>query len=447
MNNNEIKIPKRILGTLLNSLSSGVVPRFGLEYIAIGRKSEIGALVGDLEFIRDGGSTFRFVIGRYGSGKSFLMQLLRSHCLERGFITADADLSPERRLAGTKGQGIATFRELIGNLASKSSPEGGALMQIIARWLMGLQSSLISEKELEPGTPEFLNAMRVQIMSITSSLEDLVCGFDFAGVINKYYTATQTDDEHLKSAALKWLRGEYTTKMEARQELGVNSIIDDSNWYDFIKLYAVFVRRIGFKGLVIIIDECVNLYKIPNRISRENNYEKILSMFNDTMQGKAEGLGIIMGGTPQFLEDARRGLFSYEALKSRLAESRFSGEEYKNYMGPIIRLERLTDEEIFALVSRCAKLHAQFYGHDIVVTDAELLSFLKLCLSRAGADVLVTPREIIRDFLSVMSIMYQNPGASFMGILGEKQSEKALSTVSKKGSEDDLGIDFDDIEI
>ena len=182
MNNNEIKIPKRILGTLLNSLSSGVVPRFGLEYIAIGRKSEIGALVGDLEFIRDGGSTFLFVIGRYGSGKSFLMQLLRSHCLERGFITADADLSPERRLAGTKGQGIATFRELIGNLASKSSPEGGALMQIIARWLMGLQSTLLSEKGLEPGTPEFLSAMKVQIMSITSSLEDLVCGFDFAEI-------------------------------------------------------------------------------------------------------------------------------------------------------------------------------------------------------------------------------------------------------------------------
>ena len=439
---NEQKIPKRILGTLLNSVGSGVVPRFGLEYIAIGRKDEIQAITQDLNFIEEGGSAFRFIIGRYGSGKSFLLQLIRNHCLERGFITADADLSPERRLSGSKGQGVAVYKELAANLASRSSPDGNALVQIISRWLSGLQTKIITEKKLALDSQELELEMSAEILKIASDLENLVCGFDFARVIVEYYKAYRSGDEQIKSAAVRWLRGEYNTKTEARADLSVGTIIDDLNWYDFIKLLAVFVRKIGYKGLVIFIDECVNLYKIINKISRENNYEKILSMFNDTLQGKAEGLGIFLGGTPQFLEDNRRGLYSYEALKSRLTDGKFFSNKYKNLMGPVIRLERLSDDEIFALALRIYFLHRSYYIYGDKISEGDILNFLKIYMSRVGAGALVTPREIIRDLLTVLDILYQNPEADFNNII--KREEKNFNKNPAQDKDDEVpAVDSD----
>ncbi|MCL2095513.1 MAG: ATP-binding protein [Oscillospiraceae bacterium] len=426
----EPKIPRRILGALLNSVGAGVVPRFGLEYIAIGRKDEINAFTSDLDFISDGGSSFRFIIGRYGSGKSFLLQLVRNHCLERGFITADADLSPERRLSGTNKQGLAVYKELVSNLAARSSPDGNALMQIISRWLSELQTKIISEKKIALDSKELEIEMSAEILKISHSLENLVCGFDFASVILKYYIAYKNGEEDIKSAALRWLRGEYNTKTEARADLGVGTVIDDLNWYDFIKLLAVFVRKIGYKGLIVFIDECVNLYKITNKISRENNYEKILSMFNDTLQGKAEGLGIFMGGTPQFLEDNRRGLYSYEALKSRLTEGRFFSRDskYKNLMGPVIRLERLSDDEIFALAMRIDILHRTYYEYEKKIGENNILEFLKVYMQRVGSASFITPREIIRDFLTVLDILYQNPEAGFDEILTKEEKKFTQSS-------------------
>lgn len=435
----DVKIPKRVLGTLLNSVGAGVVPRFGLEYMAIGRAEEIKAIAGDLDFVLEGGAAFRFIIGRYGSGKSFLLQLIRNHCLERGFVTADADLSPERRLSGTKGQGLSVYRELVANLATRSSPDGNALVQIITKWLSALQTQVITESKCSPGTPEFENAMTAQILGLSQSLENLVCGFDFAGVVHKYYTAYRTGNEDLKSAALKWLRGEFNTKTEARAALGVGTVIDDLNWYDFIKLIAVFVRRMNYKGLVIFIDECVNLYKITNKISRENNYEKILSMFNDTMQGKAEGLGIFMGGTPQFLEDTRRGLYSYEALKSRLQESRFLSGRFKNLMGPVIRIERMSDEEIFALTLRIYTLHANYHSYEKTLSDNDILQFLKTYLAKVGSSTLVTPREIIRDLLGILDILCQNSETSFEEII--RREERNFNSKGSGESDDNLSVE------
>jgi len=456
MDNKDVKIPKRILGTLLNSLGSGVVPRFGLEYIAIGRKDEVKAFTSDLDFIMEGGAAFRFIIGRYGSGKSFLLQLIRSHCLERGFVTADADLTPERRLSGSKGQGLAVYRELISNLAIRSSPDGNALVQIITKWLSSLQTKIITEKKVELNSKELENEMTAEILSISQSLENLVCGFDFASVVLQYYMAYKNADETVKSAAVKWLRGEYNTKTEAKADLKIGTIIDDLNWYDFIKLIAVFVRKIGYKGLIVFIDECVNLYKIPNKVSRENNYEKILAMFNDTMQGKAEGLGVFLGGTPQFLEDNRRGLYSYEALKSRLTEGKFfsATSQYKNLMGPIIRLERLSDDEIFALTLRICSLHQSYYDYERKVIDDDILGFLKIYMSRVGANTLVTPREIIRDFLTILDIMYQNPDASFNEIVNREQNftpAKDTDNDIEPDKDDEnanaFTLNFDDIEV
>ncbi|MEE0967971.1 MAG: ATP-binding protein [Clostridia bacterium] len=417
--NNAERVPKRILSSLLASVSAGVVPRSGAPYIAIGREDEIAALLSDLEATGEGCGTMRFLIGRYGSGKSFLMQLIRGYAMERDFVTSDADLSPERRLYGSGGTGIATYRELIKNMASKSSPDGGALSKIIARWVDGISSELAASG-IAPETEAFSENMSKKIYSVLRDMEDLVGGFDFAHVMNEYYRAYTEGSDEKKSACLRWLRGEYSTKTEARNALGftVSVIIDDDNWYDFIKIWAYLVRRIGYRGFVVFIDECVNLYKITHRISRENNYEKILSMFNDTLQGRAEGLDIILGGTPQFLEDTRRGLFSYEALRSRLCDSRFALGGYKNLIGPVIRLRRLTDEELFALLGRVTKLYAQNYNWLPRISETEMQKFLEICLSRAGADAMITPREMLRDYMTVLNILMQNEKATFEDIVG-----------------------------
>ncbi len=413
------RVPKRILTSLLASVSAGVVPRMGAPYIAIGRQDEIGALLSDLETVNEGGGSMRFLIGRYGSGKSFLMQLIRGYALERDFLTADADLSPERRLYGTGGSGVATYRELMKNLASKSAPDGGALPRIVARWISDLQARVLASG-ISLESDAFSEALSRAVLDTLREIEDLVGGFDFARVIAAYYRAYVAGDDDKKSACLRWLRGEYATKTEARHDLGfaVSVIIDDDNWYDFLKLWASLARAMGYRGLVVFIDECVNLYKISHRVSRENNYEKILSMFNDTLQGRASGLALVLGGTPQFLEDTRRGLFSYEALRSRLCDSRFALEGFKNLIGPVIRLRRLSDDELFALISRVTRLYAQNYGAEPRITEEQMVAFLQICLSRAGADSMITPREMLRDYMTVLNILMQNPDASFEDVVG-----------------------------
>ncbi len=432
-------VPRRVLGSLLSSVSAGVVPRAGAPYIAIGRQDEIAALLSDLERIDEGGGSMRFLIGRYGSGKSFLIQLIRGYALERDFITADADLSPERRLYGTGGSGVATYRELMKNLASKASPDGGALPKLIARWIGQMQDELISEG-ISPDdlSLHFDERMAQKVSDAMREMEFLVGGFDFARVITAYYRAYLSDGEEARlrmSACLRWLRGEFATKTEARGELGfsVSVIIDDDNWYDFLKLWASLVRRMGYRGLVVFIDECVNLYKIVHRVSRENNYEKMLAMFNDTLQGRAPGLGIVFGGTPQFLEDPRRGLFSYEALRSRLCDSRFALDGFKNLNGPVIRLRRLADDELLALVRRITVLYAQYYQWDASarITGEDQVAFLRLCLSRAGADSLITPREMLRDYMTVLDILLQNPEADFARVMGQSVKLETAHTAEE----------------
>ena len=415
---NEVKIPKRILNTLLSSLTAGVVPRSGAPYVAIGRREEIASLVDSLSAVGEGGSAMRLLVGRYGSGKSFLIQLIRGYALDNGFLCADADLSPERRLSGGNGAGLATYRELMKNLASKASPDGGALPMVLSRHFDQLRADLAMQGIL-PEHPDFSSEIRRRIMETTLALEGYVGGFDFARVLCEYYLASISDDGDKKSACLRWLRGEFSGKTEARHALGfsVSAIIDDDSWYDFIKLWAVFSVRLGYKGLIVFIDECVNLYKISNRISRESNYEKLLSIFNDTLQGRACHLGVILGGTPQFLEDTRRGLFSYEALRSRLADGRFSEVGYQNLSAPVIRLRRLSDNELLALLQRLTMLFSTRDGKDARITGDEMQEFLRYALARAGADEMVTPREIIRDYLTLLSILRDNEASSFSEIM------------------------------
>ena len=394
------RVPKRVAAVILNSLKGGVVPRIGLPYITVGREVEIRALLTDLSLIADGGASFRFLVGRYGAGKSFLLQTIRTHAMGEGFVVADADLSPERRLQGGQGQGLATYRELIRNISTKTRPEGGALNLILDRWV----ASCADADE---------SAINAQL----APLEEMVHGFDFTRMLRRYRTAVAEGDEESMSRVTKWIRGEYRTKSEARAELGSSTIISDDDWYDYIKLIARFLVCSGYKGMLVLIDELVNLYKIPNAITRQYNYEKILTMYNDTLQGKAQYLGMIMGGTPTSIEDRRRGVFSYEALRSRLAQGRFAREDLKDMLAPIIRLQPLTYEELLVLIEKLMQIHAGYFGWTSTLTENDLVDFLKIEFGRVGADTHLTPREVIRDFIELLDILCQNPDADVAELL------------------------------
>ena len=388
-------VPKRIAQTVINSLKGGVVPRIGLPYIAVGRKSEIEALLHDVEIISEGGASFRFIVGRYGSGKSFLIQTIRNYVMDKGFIVADADLSPERRLQGTHGQGLATYRELIGNLSTKTKPEGGALTLVLDRWINTVQSETMQECGLSPDDPALAAAVDRKIYAVTTAVSELVHGFEFARLLSLYYRAYSEGNDETKMKVVRWFRAEYTTKREAKEELGVNIIITDDDWYDYLKLFALFFRLAGYAGMMIMIDELVNIYKIPNSITRQYNYEKMLTMYNDTLQGKARYLGIIMGATPQAVDDRRRGVYSYEALRSRLAEGKFSKEGARDLLAPVIRLEPLTAEEMLVLCEKLVDMHAGLYGYQRKIALDDLTAFIKLEYGRIGADQNITPREVI----------------------------------------------------
>lgn len=430
------RVPKRIAQTVLNSLKGGVVPRIGLPYITVGRKAEIEALLHDVDVIQEGGASFRFIVGRYGSGKSFLLQTIRNYVMDKNFVVVDGDLSPERRLQGSKGQGLATYRELIQNLSTKTRPEGGALTLILDRWINSVQTQVVGEG-IASDDPKFEAAVDQKIYGVISSLNELVHGFDFAKLLNMYYHAYMSGDDETKAKVVKWFRGEYSHKTEAKKDLGVDIIISDSDWYEYLKLFATFFRQAGYAGLMIMIDELVNIYKIPNAISRQYNYEKILTMYNDTLQGKAKYLGIIMCGTPQAVEDRRRGVYSYEALRSRLASGKFAQEGARDMYAPVIRLESLTAEEMLVLTEKLADMHANLYGYERTITDNDLAQFIKIEYARVGADTSITPREIIRDFIELLDIVWQNPDKKITDLLNSDQFSYTKSEAVSDNAEKD----------
>lgn len=436
-----VKIPRRYTTAILHSMSAGVVPHIGLEYIAVGRKKEIEALLEDLSNIADGGGAFRFFVGQYGSGKSFLLQLARNNALERNYLVADADLSPERRLTGTKGQGLNLYRELISHLATKARPEGNAMESLLQRWILELQRQ-VEASGVSGDDERFLACVEERIQEVAVQLQSYVYGYDLAQVVRKYWQGYRTDNEELRQGALRWLRGEYERKSDARF-LGVTQIISDDTWYEFLKLLAMLGVKLGYQGLLLLIDEEVNLYKITNRVSRENNYEKLLTMFNDVMQGRSEYLGVLISGTPQSVEDERRGLFSYEALRSRLKTSQWAREDMTDCSGPVIRLKTLTNEEVYLLLERLMDVFCVHYAIEAPLSQEQLVAFMQLAADRLGAEKLLTPREVTRDFLTLLNLLRQNPEETFDSLMHAGKVSIRASETDPDALNDDAFAIFD----
>ena len=390
------KLKQRERDAIIQALRAGVVPKLGLRHIQVGRTREIEELVKDMDRIADGGSAIRFIIGEYGSGKTFFMNLIRLVALEKGLVVMFADLAPDRRLHATGGQARGLYAEMARNLSTRTKPDGGALSSVIERFVSQAHHDA-EARDIPTGTV---------IRERLGHFEELTGGFEFSEVVRRYWEAHETGDEELKSAALRWLRGEFATRTDARKALGVRTIIDDASVYDHLKLMSAFVREAGYKGLLVGLDEMVNLYKLSSSQARNANYEQILRVLNDVLQGSAENLGFLMGGTPEFLMNTRRGLYSYEALQSRLAENTFARDGLVDLSGPVIRLANLTPEDLFVLLSN---IRGVMQGSEGGLPDDALEAFMAHCADRIGEAYFRTPRNTVMAFVNLLAVLEQNP--------------------------------------
>ena len=404
----EKQIRPRDRDAILQSLRAGVVPRRGHQYIQVGRAEEVQALLRDLDRIADGGSALRFVIGEFGSGKTFFLFLVRSIALEKGLVASQADLNPDRRLHATGGQARSLYAELMANLATRTKPDGGAVASVVERFVT---SAL--QQARESGA-----AVEGVLQDRLGSLSEMAGGYDFAEVVAAYWRGHDQGNDQLKSDAVRWLRGEFSTKTDARKALGVRTIVDDDNLYDQLKLFSRFVRLAGYGGLLLCLDELVNLYKLANSQARSSNYEQILRILNDSLKGVSVGLGFLLGGTPELLMYTRRGLYSYEALRSRLAQNRFAVEGRKDFTGPVLHLANLSPEELYVLLRNLRHVHAGGDPAKYLLPDEALVAFMEHCSKRVGEAYFRTPRSTIRAFLELLAVLEQNPGASWTDLLG-----------------------------
>jgi hypothetical protein len=431
-------IKKRDSSAILNSLSGGVVPNRGLQYVMVGRSEEAKQILSDLDNIKKGSSFMKLFIGPFGSGKSFIQALIQQLSFNEKFVVAKADFTPERRLYGSEGKALATYTELMKNLSTSTVPDGGALPTILDKWISEVQTKVVQEKgygSVEFNNLEFVKDVEKEITQVVSKMDDLTGGFDFARILNQYFRGFVEDDNDLQRRALRWLRGEYGTKTEARQDLGVRDIIDDNNYYEYIKVFSQFVKQIGYSGLVINFDEAINLYKITHPQTRDKNYETILKIYNDTLQGNVEGLYITIGGTPEFLEDERRGLFSYGALKRRLQSNRFETNEFRDLSQPVIKITPLKHNETFVLLQKIRDIHAVHTGYEVNATDEEIKNLIRQEYSKPGADEHLTVGDIIRNFIGGLNILHQNPNFKRSEVFGKETSEpQTVSNVNSRFS-------------
>ncbi|WP_017172611.1 ATP-binding protein [Xanthomonas phaseoli] len=413
---------------VIQSLRAGVVPRAGQHLIQVGRIREVETLVSDIDRLADGGSSFRLVVGEYGAGKTFFLNLVRAIAMERKLVVASADLNPDRRLHASGGQARSLYAELMRNLATRTKPDGGALPGVVEKFIATAKTEA---KAKDVPTEQVIRAKLEQ-------LTELVNGYDFADVIAAYCKGFEQGNEQLKSDAIRWLRGEFSTKTDAKAALGVRSIVDDASVYDQLKLMGRFVRLAGFSGLLVCLDELVNLYKLANAQARNSNYEQILRMLNDSFQGTAVGLGFVLGGTPEFLMDTRRGVYSYQALQSRLAQNTFAKEGLVDFSGPVVRLSSLTAEDFYVLLTKIRYVYASGDVEKYLLPDEAIQQFMEHCANRIGDSFFRTPRTTITAFINLLAVLEQNPGTAWQTLIGEVEVKE------DHGGDEDLAVQGDD---
>jgi hypothetical protein len=432
-----VQLKPKESAAIINALSGGVVPNTGIQHITVGRADETKAVVDSLNNVSTGNSEMRFWIGSFGSGKSFMLQLIETLAVRTNFVVATVDFTPENRLYASDGKAQALYGQIVTKLITQTNQDGDALPTILDQWIEKVMNEVVGEREIDFDVldkPENQMHVKNKIIETTRSF-DSVGGFEFGQAVAKYYEGYANNNPELQRLASRWLKGQYTAKTDALRDLGIREIINDQNYYDMLKNLCELFINLGYRGFVINLDEAINLFKISQRQSREKNYEKILSIYNDCLQGNAKHLFVNIGGTRQFLEDEQRGLFSYQALKTRLTSGRLESMGLRDLSQPVIHLKPLSQEDVFTLLSMLKSIFEQYHHITVPCTEQQIIRFMEGHLNRPGAEEYLTPREVIRDFLQLLSLERQNPDTTIDTLLdqmfgkGVAQSESTTTSV------------------
>lgn len=435
------KINPKQATVIIKSLEGGVVPSIGIEHLLVGRKREVEEVIGILDDVALGGSDIRFWVGDFGSGKSFMLATIEQLALAKDFVSSTIDLAPQRRFYATDKKALALYSELVGNIKTKTARSGNVIEQIIDQWLMKIFVEVSADKQVEVselirGACE--NEVNKAILDTLASFSSVGLSYEFGQALSKYYQAFVRDDRMLKMKALRWLRGDITTKTEAKRELGINRIIDDDNYFDGLKTLAELFVALGYKGFVVNFDEAVNLYKIPQAVTRERNYERILNIYNECKSEKAKGLFVNFGATRPTVFDKTRGMSSYGALQGRLGSEQDCDLLLVNTKRTVLSLKALTDEEIYTLLENLVNIYNINYKQEIEVSEGQIVKYMEGQLNRPGAHEFLTPRAVIKDFLEILDLKRQNEDITIEKILDDKY-KNILEPVSK----DPLDMDDD----
>jgi hypothetical protein len=413
-------ITPREQAAIKKSLAAGLVPEIGLEHLVVGRKNETQALVGDLDIIKDGGASFRLLVGLNGAGKTFMQRLLLGRAIRDGMVVLRADLGVNHRLYDAQGRARALYSSLMANVYTKASPSGHGLRSLLESWMSGLAF----ESGSAAPAPE---AMSEKISLLLRPLKDFPGGFEFAAVLARYYEGHDNDNPALQDAALRWLKAEYSIRTEAKENLGVRRIIGDEDIYNALKLFAAFCKLAGYNGLLVILDE---LSALTHRLSlarmRQANVQVLLTIINEVFQGGVSGLGFLLAGTPETLTDPDRGLFSIPALRSRLQTVAPKG--YIDLASPVLRLEPLGQEELHVLLLNVCRVHALGNEANYRLPDEALSKFLDRALVRFGRTAVANPRDVLRPFVTILNLLEQQPEEPW-----EKLMDRLLADVPANG--------------
>lgn len=441
MNN---RINPKEADNIIKALEAGVVPRRGIQHLLVGRHKEVEEVILILDNIKQGESDIRFWVGDFGSGKSFMMRTIESLAVQKNFAVSTIDLTPTRRFYASDGKAQSLYNEIVDNIIIQTSQDGNAIKTIIEEWINSIITS-VSERDKIPASQllvkENKGIIEKEILNITSSFKSVGLSYELGQAISKYYEGLMEDNQVLKLKALRWIRGDISTKTESKNELGIKRIINDDNWYEAIKNLAELFSDIGYSGFVINFDEAVNLYKLPMSQTRERNYEKILNIFNECKSNTARGLFVNFGATRKTIFDERRGMSSYGALKGRLGNESSLDSKLINTNKTVLPLKPLTTEEIYTLLENLKNIYNIHYRLDIDMTMENIKLYMEEQLNRPGALEFLTPRAVIKDFLEILDMIRQNPDVETETIIYEKFG-KELIPVSK-----DLSNTEDDIEV
>jgi hypothetical protein len=394
---------------VLKSLRAGVVPADHIDLIQVGRGGEQATLAKDILHILKGGSSVRFVTGDYGSGKTFIGELTRQKGIKQGLVVAAAALSPDKRLQAKTGETRNLYSALVRSFSTKARPNGTALVNIVERFIL----TTLREAHVNSLDP------RAHIAHRLRDFEELAGGFDFIKVVQCYWLGFENQDDELKSTALRWLRGEFINLSDARAALGVRSIIDYRNFFSGLKMLCQFVRMAGYPGLLICLDEMVALYELSHKQTRINNFNEILNIVNDCLQGQVQGMGFVFLGTPEFVYDEKKGLYSMPALKSRLALNRLATKGLTDVSGPVIELKPLQEVEMDELLHKLRHVQAYGVAKDYLIDDMALWQFMLQCRAIHGQQYFLNPRLAIKTLLDLLAVIEQNPNVKVDELIAE----------------------------